>query len=349
MVLLRSGGDDGAHVGGGGDDHVGAHRRHQRVVGQRDPGVQHGVARADRLDDGRRHRRGRRAAVARDLLVGGAVADEALQALDERRGLQVLDAVGLDGVGGALEGVEALEQDVDGLARQAARALAQQLEDVLHLVGEGGHAREAHGRAHALQRMGDAEDLVDRRAVLGLLLDAHDGEVELLQVLAALGEEHREVLARVHRSGLLDVGEGGRGVQADRLGRGDALGGADDEDAAGAQRVRQAGVERVADVLVEVDDRVAAQDEVVGAGRPGAGSAGRRPRRRPGARSSAVGRQRSPSAAKKRARALGGASRTSSALNSPRWARSIARRSMSVPRIDVRAAGAARRQTAASV
>ena len=256
-----------AQVGGGGDDHVGPHRRHEGVVGQRDPRVQHGVARADRLDDGRGHRRRRRAAVARDLLVGGAVADEALQALDERRGLQALGAVGLDGVGGALERVEALEQDVDRLARQAARALAQQLEDVLHLVGEGGHAREAHGRAHALQRMGDAEDLVDRRAVLGLLLDAHDGEVELLQVLAALGEEHREVLARVHRSGLLDVGEGGHGLQADRLGRGDALGGADDEDAAGAQRVGEAGVERVADVLVEVDDRVAAQDEVVGAGR----------------------------------------------------------------------------------
>ena len=211
VVLLGSGGDDGAEVGGGGDDHVGAHRGHQRVVGQRDPGVQHRVARADRLDDGRRHRCGRRAAVARDLLVGGAVADEALQALDQRRRLQVLDAVGLDGVRGAREGVEALEQDVDRLARQAARALAQQLEDVLHLVGEGGHAREAHGRAHALQRMGDAEDLVDRRAVVGLLLDPHDGEVELLQVLAALGEEHREVLAGVHRSGLLGVGEGGRG------------------------------------------------------------------------------------------------------------------------------------------
>jgi hypothetical protein len=46
----------------------------------------------------------------------------------------------------------------------------------------------------------DAEDLVDRSRVVGLLLDAHDGEVELLQVLAALGEEHREVLAGVHRS-----------------------------------------------------------------------------------------------------------------------------------------------------
>jgi hypothetical protein len=52
---------------------------------------------------------------------------------------------------------------------------------------------------------------------------------------------------------------------------------------------------------------------------------------------------------KKRASALGGASRTSSALNEPSRARSIARRSMSVPRIAVSAVGAARRQTAASV
>jgi hypothetical protein len=139
--------------------------------------------------------------VAGDGLHGGAVADEALEALDQRGGLQALGAVGLDRVGGGGEGIQALEQDVDRLARQAARALAQQLEDVLHLMGEGGHALEAHGGAHALQRVRDAEDLVDRRAVVGLLLDAHDGEVELLQVLAALGEEHREVLARVHRSG----------------------------------------------------------------------------------------------------------------------------------------------------
>ena len=32
VVLLRSGGDHGAEVGGGGDDHVGAHGRHQRFV-----------------------------------------------------------------------------------------------------------------------------------------------------------------------------------------------------------------------------------------------------------------------------------------------------------------------------
>ena len=50
-----------------------------------------------------------------------------------------------------------------------------------------------------LRRVGDAEDLVDRLAVVGRLLEAHDREVELLQVLAALGEEHREVLGGVHQ------------------------------------------------------------------------------------------------------------------------------------------------------
>ena len=80
------------------------------------------------------------------------------------------------------------------------RALAQQLEDVLHLVRERRHAGEAHRRAHALQRVRDAEDLVDRLLVVGGLLDADDGEVELLQVLAALGQEHREVLGGSIRS-----------------------------------------------------------------------------------------------------------------------------------------------------
>ena len=43
-------------------------------------------------------------------------------------------------------------------------------------------------------RVRDAEDLVDRLRVVGRLLDPDDGEVELLQVLAPLGEEHGEVL-----------------------------------------------------------------------------------------------------------------------------------------------------------
>jgi hypothetical protein len=46
----------------------------------------------------------------------------------------------------------------------------------------------------------DAEDLVDRRGVVGALLDAHDREPQLLQVLARLGDEHREVLGDVHQA-----------------------------------------------------------------------------------------------------------------------------------------------------
>jgi hypothetical protein len=45
--------------------------------------------------------------------------------------------------------------------------------------------------------MRDAEDLVDRLAVVRGLLDAHDREVELLQVLPALGQEHREILGNL--------------------------------------------------------------------------------------------------------------------------------------------------------
>jgi hypothetical protein len=46
--------------------------------------------------------------------------------------------------------------------------------------------------------VGDPEDLVDRLLVVGALLDADDGEVELLEVLAPLREEHGEILGRFH-------------------------------------------------------------------------------------------------------------------------------------------------------
>jgi hypothetical protein len=45
----------------------------------------------------------------------------------------------------------------------------------------------------------DAEDLVDRLPVLGVLLDADHGKVQLLEVLARLREEHVEVLIEVHQ------------------------------------------------------------------------------------------------------------------------------------------------------
>ena len=103
----------------------------------------------------------------------------------------------VDRVDGGLERVQALQQHVDGGALEAAAPLAQKLEDVLHLVREGRHAGEAHGRAHPLHGVRDAKDLVDRLAVVGRLLDPDHREVELLQVLTSLGQEHREVLGYV--------------------------------------------------------------------------------------------------------------------------------------------------------
>ena len=47
--------------------------------------------------------------------------------------------------------------------------------------------------------MHDAEDRIDAVGVFGSLLEGHDREVELLQVLAALGDEHRQVVARIHQ------------------------------------------------------------------------------------------------------------------------------------------------------
>jgi len=79
-------------------------------------------------------------------------------------------------------------------------AAAQRLEDVLHLVRQRSHLREAHRAAHPLQRVRDAEDLVDRVAILRRLLDPDDGDVQVLQVLPALCQEHAEVLGEVHQA-----------------------------------------------------------------------------------------------------------------------------------------------------
>jgi hypothetical protein len=175
LVRRRAAGERLAQLGERGQDHVGAHGRDLHVLGQRGadlhdaPAVGH-LGQVDRgLGDG-----------LGGLLDGVALAHEALEALDQRLGLDLLLAALVDRVDGRGEGVEALEQDVDRLTGQAALALAQELEDVLHLVGQRGHAGEAHRGAHALQGVGDPEDLVDRVLVVGALLDPHDGKVELL-------------------------------------------------------------------------------------------------------------------------------------------------------------------------
>ena len=133
-----------------------------------------------------------------ELLLGGAGAHQAVQPLDQRSGVQGLLAVGLDRFKGRGERVEAGQDGVDGLAGQSLAALAQQLEDVLHLVRELGDLGEAHGRAHALERVGGPEDLIHRLAVPGVLLQADDRQVQFLQVLLRLGQEHGHVFGGVH-------------------------------------------------------------------------------------------------------------------------------------------------------
>ena len=193
-----------AEAGERGKDHVRAHRRHLDVVAQRDRHL-HDAPAVGHLGE----IVGRLGAARLVVLVGGCrggglgllvrVADEALQALDQRLGLDLLGAGLVDRVDGGGEGVQADEEAVDRVAREAAATLLEQLEDVLHLVREGGHAGEAHRRAHALHRVSDAEDLVDRLLVVGGLLDTNDGEIELLEVLAALSQEHGEVLGGLHQ------------------------------------------------------------------------------------------------------------------------------------------------------
>ena len=45
-----------------------------------------------------------------------------------------------------------------------------------------------------------AEDLVTRLAIVGRLLDPEDGKAQLLEVLATLGEEQRQVIGCVHQT-----------------------------------------------------------------------------------------------------------------------------------------------------
>ncbi len=192
-------GDDLAVVGEGDERHVGAHRRHQRVRGELHDDVEHRAS-AGRGRAGVGHDReclglGRRGCHLRR----GARPDERFQPRDERRLVEPFLAVRVDRLQRLAERVEALEQDVDGRTLEAVAALAQQLEDVLHRVRERRDPLEAHRRAHPLQRVRDPEDLADGLDVVRRLLHPDDREAQLLEVLAALGEEHRQVLVDVHQ------------------------------------------------------------------------------------------------------------------------------------------------------
>ena len=157
-------------------------------------------AAARRLGDGLLRR-----GVSRRRFGGGAVdhgvaiaaADQSAQAEDQRLGIGLRLAVGLDLADHLREHVEAVEQHVDGGAVDAAGALAQQREDVFHRVCQRGDGVVAHRRGHALDRVGDAEDLVERLAVVGAGLQRDDGRIQRLEVLSRLGEKQLYVLGVV--------------------------------------------------------------------------------------------------------------------------------------------------------
>ncbi len=177
-----------------GDHHVCAHGGHEGRVVERDGDVMDGAP------VGVAHRGGRRDHRHDVHVLGGVVADERLQLRDERRLVETLDAFGVDRLEGVAERVEALEEHVDRRALESTGALPEQFEDVLHRVGQRCDALEAHRRAHALEGMRDSEDLADRLRVVRHLFDADDRQVELLEVLAALGEEHRQVFVELHQA-----------------------------------------------------------------------------------------------------------------------------------------------------
>ena len=131
---------------------------------------------------------------------GGAFAHERLEALDQRRLVETLDAFGVDRLERVAERIEAFEQHIDGVALESAATLPEQLEDVLHRVRQRGDALEAHRCAHPLERVRDPEDLADRLRVVRVLFDADDRQVQLLKVLAAFSEEHRQIFVEVHQA-----------------------------------------------------------------------------------------------------------------------------------------------------
>ena len=94
--------------------------------------------------------------------------------------------------------VDAFEQRVDDVFVELQLLFADEVEDVLHLMRELGNLVEAHRRRHAFQRVRVAEDLVDDRGLLHVVLEAQQAIVQRLQMLMRLVEEHIHVLIRIH-------------------------------------------------------------------------------------------------------------------------------------------------------
>ena len=190
LVRRRPAGERLAQLGDRRQHHVAAHGRHRDVLVEDRRDLDHAAA----VGQLGQVVRGRRGAGPLGLLHRRALAHEALQPLDQRLRLDRLLAGLVDRLDRRRQRVEAVEQHVDRGPLEPAAALAQQLEDILHLMRERRHTGEAHRRAHPLHGVRDTENLVDRLRVVGRFLDPDHGEVELLQVLTPLGQEHGEVL-----------------------------------------------------------------------------------------------------------------------------------------------------------
>ena len=81
-----------------------------------------------------------------------------------------------------LEGIEALEEDIDDVLVELELFLADEIEDVLHLVRKLCDLVVAHRRGHALQRVRIAENIVDDRYIVLVFLQLQETFVQGLQM-----------------------------------------------------------------------------------------------------------------------------------------------------------------------
>jgi hypothetical protein len=191
--------DQLAMVAEGGEQHVRPDGGHHHGFVERSIDVEHaGTGRAGGLQSGEVRELGTADAV--DRLLGRAGADQVAQAADQLGRVELLHAVRLDRFDRLRERVEAGQHRGDGIFGEAAGALTEQLEHILHLMRELGDRGEAHRGAHPLEGVRDPEDPVDGVAVGRVVLQLHDRDVQFLQMLPRLGEEHGHVLGGVHHA-----------------------------------------------------------------------------------------------------------------------------------------------------
>ncbi len=119
--------------------------------------------------------------------------------------------LGHGGIGAALPALQPRDvrlEDVADVQQQAHRgfvgdaaALAQVVEERLHLVGRLRELREPEGPAAALDRMRRAEDRVQRLGVVARVAERHRALLDGLQVLLGLVEERGDEPVQVDRHG----------------------------------------------------------------------------------------------------------------------------------------------------